>query len=252
MNKLLTSAEMREADEYTMNKRGVPSQTLMERAGKALAEKAIKMLGGGRALCVCGGGNNGGDGFVCARLLMQAGYAVELVCIAERFSADCQAVMEKFRFAGGMVETTFPDKEYALIIDCLLGTGLKSGLSVEYANAIAKINEYKKRGASVLSADIPSGVNGDNGRVEKIAVRADATLCIGEIKAGVYLGGGIDYAGEISRADIGINLPKTSYAELTEKADVVKLLPKRKRNSHKGSYGKAASVAGSSAYTGAA
>ena len=252
MNKLLTSAEMREADEYTMNKREVPSQTLMERAGKALAEKAIKMLGGGRALCVCGGGNNGGDGFVCARLLMQAGYTVELVCIAERFSADCQTVMEKFRFAGGMVETTFPDEEYALIIDCLLGTGLKSGLSVEYANAIAKINEYKKRGASVLSADIPSGVNGDNGRVEKIAVRADATLCIGEIKAGVYLGSGIDHAGEISRADIGIALPKTSYAELTEKADVVKLLPKRKRNSHKGSYGKAAIVAGSSAYTGAA
>ncbi|MBQ7923675.1 MAG: NAD(P)H-hydrate dehydratase [Clostridia bacterium] len=252
MTKILTGLQMRGADEYTTRVLGGASQTLMERAGNALAKKAVEMTKNGRVLCVCGGGNNGGDGFICARLLKNAGYETDVVCVANRFSPDCQVALDKFRSAGGVTERDFPSNDYALVIDCLLGTGFKGELSEVYKNAIGKINGYKKAGAKVLSADIPSGVNGDNGEVGAIAVLADATVCMGEYKSGVFLGDGVDYAGEIVRADIGISLPEESYALLTDKADVAALLSRRKRNTHKGSYGKAAIVAGCAEYTGAA
>ena len=102
----------------------------------------------------------------------------------------------------------------------------------------------------IISADIPTGVNGDNGAVETVAVQADITLCIGEIKAGVYLGEGINYAGEVRRADIGIKRIE-NYAEIIDMESVKTLLPKRKRNTHKGNYGKAALVVGSREYSGA-
>ena len=115
------------------------------------------------------------------------------------------------------------------------------------------INTLKKRGVRVLSADIPSGVNGENGLVEGVAIEADKTLCIGEVKAGVLFGDGIDHAGEIKRADIGIELPAgETYAVLSDREVVKAILPKRKRNTHKGSFGRAAIVAGSVEYTGAA
>lgn len=242
---------MREADGYTINGLGTESQTLMERAGKALFEKALQIVGNGNALCVCGGGNNGGDGFICARLLRASGIETDVVCVAERFSADGQTAMGKYLSCGGVLLKEFPNKAYSLVIDCLLGTGFKGELSGVYKNAIERINGYKTQGAKVLSADIPSGVNGDNGRVSAVSVNADYTVCLGEYKAGVFLGDGIDCAGEISRADIGISLLNDNYAQLIDKEYVKALLPKRKRNSHKGSYGKAAIVAGSLAYTGA-
>ena len=252
MKRVLTNAQMREADEYTIRHKGVESELLMERAGRALADSAEKILQNGKVLCVCGGGNNGGDGFICARLLSGRGYEVDVVCIANRFSLDCSVAKEKYVNAGGRVFDGFLDKEYSLVIDCLLGTGFHGSIEGDYAIAVQKINEYKINGAKVLSADIPSGVNGDNGRVETLAVCADATLCLGEYKAGVFLDDGIDYAGKAERADIGIEMPNNgTYATLIEKTDVAKLLPKRKRNTHKGSYGKTAIVGGSVEYTGA-
>ncbi|MBE7084975.1 MAG: NAD(P)H-hydrate dehydratase [Clostridiales bacterium] len=252
MKRVLTSVQMREADRYTIEEKGVGAETLMERAGRALADCAESLINGGGVLCVCGGGNNGGDGFVCARILLARGYEVNTVCIATRFSADCENAKGKYLSAGGKLLNDFSDKKYALVIDCLLGTGFHGAISDEYAIAVQKINDYKSSGAKVLSADIPSGVNGDNGEVETLAVCADTTLCIGEYKAGVFLGDGIDYAGEALRADIGIAmLDGVKYVALTEREDVAKLLPKRKRNTHKGSYGKTAIVGGSIEYTGA-
>ncbi len=248
---LLDNAQMREADEYTIKTLGVPSLDLMERAGEALARRVEKLAPTGKILCVCGGGNNGGDGFVCARALRARGREVCAVCFAERKSADCETNYEKFLAVGGEVVSAFPQEEFALIVDCLLGTGFKGELREEYASAVEQINGYKARGAKVISADIPSGVQG-NGRVIGTAVVADETLCIGEYKAGAFLNDGIDYAGKVLREDIGIKLPKNGYAVLTEKQDIEKLLPRRKRNTHKGNYGRAAIVGGSISYTGAA
>ncbi len=249
---LLTSKQMRAADAYTIMEKGVPSLLLMERAGAVLAEAAVKLAPEGKIVCLCGGGNNGGDGFVCARLLKGNGREVVAVCTAEGFSADCRVNMEKWTAEGGETLADIPE-DCALLVDCLYGTGFHGVLSDKDECLVSKAILLKKQGCKILSADIPSGINGDNGCAEGVAIFADKTLCIGELKTGVFLGDGIDHAGEISRADIGICLPdKEEYAVLVNREIMEKCLPKRKRNSHKGTYGKAAIVAGSFDYTGAA
>ena len=254
MRYVLTNAQMRAADGFTINELKVPSLTLMERAGAALAAEAERMCpAGGDVLCVCGGGNNGGDGFVCARLLLQKGISVAVLCTAEKFSAECKRNKEEFEKSGGEVYSVFPRRRFSLVVDCLFGTGFSGELRGKDAVAADYINAS---GAKVLSADIPSGVSGNSGIAAEKAVRADKTLCIGEYKAGVFLGDGIDLSGERGRADIGISLPELSdgqsYAFLVGREEVAALLPKRNRNSHKGTYGRVAVVAGSEAYTGAA
>ncbi len=251
MKYLLTNEQMRRADERAIKKLHIPSLTLMERAGRALADEGERLAPTGEALCLCGGGNNGGDGFVCARLLKERGRPVDVVCIAEKYSADCKENRERWRSLG-VVYTEIPDKKYALVVDCLFGTGFHGSLEGEEAALVLACNRLKKEGAKVLSADIPSGVNGNDGRVEGVAVCADVTLCIGERKIGAYLGDGIDYTGVVRRADIGIPLPEEKYPILADRSLIRSLLPTRKRNSHKGSYGRAAIVAGSEEYTGAA
>lgn len=249
---ILTNRQMREADEYTIKTLGVPSLLLMERAGIALADEAETLSQSGKICCVCGGGNNGGDGFVCARVLRARGREVEVVFYAEKQSDDCRVNMEKWTVAGGKILSKLPEN-CDLIVDCLYGTGFRGSLLDADVGMVNEINTLKKRGVRVLSADIPSGVNGENGLVEGVAIEADKTLCIGELKAGVLFGDGIDHAGEIKRADIGIELPAgETYAVLSDREGVKAILPKRKRNTHKGSFGRAAIVAGSVEYTGAA
>lgn len=255
MNYILDNAQMREADRFTIESLKVPSLLLMERAGAALAEEADRMCPeSGDVAVVCGGGNNGGDGFVCARILLQKGRDVSVICAAEKFTAECRKNKEEFEKLGGDVCSVFPRKRFALVVDCLFGTGFKGELDGKNGAAADFINSA---GMKVLSADIPSGVSGDNGIAAKRAVKADKTLCIGEYKAGVFLADGMDHSGKILRADIGIALPHldkadSPYAFLIGREEVSRLLPERKRNSHKGTYGKAAIVAGSLKYAGAA
>ncbi len=254
MRYILTNAQMRAADKFTIENLGVPSLLLMERAGAALAEEAQKLCPDGGILCVCGGGNNGGDGFVCARILLQKGRDAAVFCAAEKFSEECRKNKEEFEKLGGEIYAVFPRKRFALMVDCLFGTGFSGELEGKNAAAADFINFS---GAKVLSADIPSGVSGDSGVAAKRAVQAHRTLCIGEYKAGVFLGDGIDLSGERARTDIGIALPGLGnegdgYAFLVGRKEAAALLPPRKRNTHKGTYGKTAIVAGSAKYTGAA
>lgn len=257
MVKILTNKQMREADCYTIKNCAIPSLVLMERAGEALAdavEEALDLRGKKirvRVLCVCGGGNNGGDGFVCARILRERGVDTDVVFFAPKMSEDCRVNYDKYCASGGKILAEIPQFGYAVAVDCLLGTGFKGALSQPLREAVFGMNALKEKGAYILSADIPTGVDGDSGKVQDVAVEADKTLCIGEIKAGVYLNDGIDYSGKVVCRDIGVVLPEENYAELTDKADVAKLLPKRKRNTHKGNYGKAGLVVASEAYSGA-
>ncbi len=248
---ILTNEQMRAADKYTIESLGVPSLLLMERAGIALADEAEKLAPQGKIICVCGGGNNGGDGFVCARVLKERGRETCAVFYAEKISTDCRVNMEKWILSGGEIVREVPS-DVALIVDCLYGTGFHGSLLSADMGTANRINFLKKQGVKVLSADIPSGISGKNGQAEGVAVEADVTLCIGEIKTGVLFGDGIDHAGKVKRADIGIVLPTENYATLTDRKKAATLLPKRKRNSHKGTYGKAAIVGGSVDYTGAA
>lgn len=248
---VLTGEEMREADFYTIETCGVSALELMERAGCALADAADRLAPTGKILCVCGGGNNGGDGFVCARVLSARGRETDALCIAEKFSDGCAENKARFLDVGGRILTEFSSEDYALVVDCMFGTGFKGGLQGEYEKLARQINRARELGFKVLAADIPSGISGEDGFAPTSAVRADQTLCIGEIKTGVLQNDGIDFAGEILRADIGIRLPKADYAILSDKNSARTALPPRKRNAHKGIYGRAAIVGGCAAYTGA-
>ncbi len=252
MKYVLTNEQMRAADEYTITEKGMPSSVLMGGAGNSLAHEVETLQKEGAVLIVCGGGNNGGDGFVCARVLRSGKRTVDVLCVAEKFSHDGEAQKRKWLALGGEILTEIPDKKYAVVVDCLFGTGFHGQIKGKEEKLVLAIRRLQEGGAKVLSADIPSGVNGENGVATGLAVRADTTLCFGELKTGVLLCDGIDLSGEVKRADIGIHLPEKNYARLMDNELANTLLPKRKKNSHKGSYGRAAIVAGSESYTGAA
>ncbi len=256
MKYVLTGAEMREADRYTVERLGAPSLYLMEKAGEALAEEAETLAPRGKIVCVCGGGNNGGDGFVCARMLLKRERDVEVVFFADKSSPECEINRSEFEMLGGRIVRELPDGKISLVVDCLFGTGFHGELAESYERIVEAVNALREKGTRVLAADIPSGVNGDHGGAARTAVRADVTLCFGELKTGVLSGDGPDFSGEVKRADIGIKLPRLeeddyAYAFLADGEYVSRLLPKRKRNSHKGTYGKTAIVGGSARYSGA-
>lgn len=246
MQKVLTVAQMRAADFYTINELKIPSQTLMRRAGVAIANEIATVadkIHANKILVVCGTGNNGGDGYLCAQELKTRGYNVAVYAMDGNLSADC--AREKAAYSGGYTEEISAD----IIVDCLFGTGLCRTVSGKYAEVIEKINGS---GAYIISADIPSGLNGDNGLVEGCAVRADVTVAIAEYKTGYFLNDGPDFCGKVVKKDIGITCPEDTYAQIFDDCDIMKFYPKRKRNSHKGTYGTAQLIAGSEKYIGAA
>lgn len=240
-----SNAQMRKADGQTIEN-GTPSLTLMERAGAALAESLItaaEKLQVNELLLVCGGGNNGGDGFVAARLLLEKGYQVSVLCLAERFSPDCSAVKQRYL---GEVTAKIPRRRYRLIADCLFGTGLTRAPEGKDAALISFINS----GDYVVSADIPSGL-GENGIAYEACVTADETVCMGQLKNCLLLADGADVSGRITVADIGIETDEAG-AEVWEDRDAAALFPKKKSNVHKGTFGSACILACGALYSGAA
>lgn len=240
-----SNQQMRRFDEAAIAA-GTPALMLMERAGKALAQavsEACHCLGAGDALFVCGGGNNGGDGFVAARILHEAGEEVAVLCLAQKFSPDCAAVKAQYK---GELLGRIPRRRYALIVDCLFGTGLARPVGGESAALVDFINGS---GAYVIACDLPSGLM-EGGIAGETCVRADETVTMGQLKQALLLSDGADVAGKISVADIGIPAAENG-AEVWENADVKAFFPRRRSNTHKGSYGTACILAGG-AYSGAA
>ena len=140
MKAVLSCAEMRAADAYTIEQCGVPSQALMERAGRAIAEEAESLLnarGGRRVLAVCGGGNNGGDGWCAARILSLRGFETAVWPLAEPASPDCAAQRALYR--GEVIGGIPPETD--LIIDAIFGTGFRGAPAGVYADAAARIEQ---------------------------------------------------------------------------------------------------------------
>jgi NAD(P)H-hydrate epimerase len=242
---VLTNEQMRQSDAYTINQLGVESRVLMERAGSAIADQVVKYLNGQNdksILVVCGVGNNGGDGYVCARVLLSLGYNVMVYALEGKFSTDCSE--QKQRYTGQYSDKICGD----IIVDCVFGTGLSRQVTGIFEQTINQINESH---AYVISADIPSGLNGDNGLIMGTAVKADLTVAIAHRKFGMFLGEGLDCCGQIVCVDIGIDAVQVG-ARIYERKDIVQFYPKRKRNTHKGTYGSANIVAGSDKYRGVA
>ncbi|MDE6667041.1 MAG: NAD(P)H-hydrate dehydratase [Clostridia bacterium] len=248
MEIVLSNAQMRLSDAYTIEKNDVSSAELMHRAGVAIAaeaENTAKTLKTDEILVICGTGNNGGDGFVCAEELRSRGFNVAVYALEGKLSADCQR--EKLAYKGRYLRHIWG----AIIIDCIFGTGLDRNIAGEIYTLIEEINSF---GAFVISADIPSGLSGDNGKVMGIAVNANKTVAIAEYKLGHFLNDGLDFCGEVVKKDIGICVPQEAqcYTQIYSDEDVEKFFAERKRNSHKGTFGTVNLIAGSKKYIGAA
>ncbi len=245
MQYYLTIEQMRAADELTIRS-GFPKATLMRRAGCAIAEEvydAAQTLGVKDVLVVCGTGNNGGDGYVCANELLSRGLNVKVYAVEGKMTADCSR--EKKRYKGEYSQRIAGK----IIVDCIFGTGLSRAVESGYANVIKKINASN---AYVISADMPSGLCGDTGAVMGVAVKADMTVAIAYPKLGCVMGDGLDYCGKLVVKDIKIKAQDGVCASAYDEEDVAALFPARKHNTNKGSYGTACLVAGSENFPGAA
>ncbi|MBS0241439.1 MAG: NAD(P)H-hydrate dehydratase [Proteobacteria bacterium] len=183
---------------------GVPSLTLMENAGLAVAGEAMRMVAAGSRIAVlCGPGNNGGDGFVVARLLAESGFDVELASVLPAASLKGDAAIMARRWAGptrslGEIRIA----EAALVVDALYGAGLSRAIEGEAATAIARVNAAS---AMVLAVDVPSGLDGSTGAaVGNAVIRADRTVTFFRRKPGHVLLPGRELCGTTILADIGI------------------------------------------------
>jgi ADP-dependent NAD(P)H-hydrate dehydratase / NAD(P)H-hydrate epimerase len=249
----LDAEEMRATDAWAINDRGVPSLELMETAGRAVAEAAAEVAGAGRAVVVCGKGNNGGDGLVTARVLREMGYEVDALLLApgEQLSEDARANLERFDGARHVGPADLPGAldGSAVIVDAIFGTGFAGSPRDPAGAAIDAINDAD---SPVVATDIPSGVNASTGEVEGRAVDADLTVTFHAPKLGHWISPGKLQAGELRVAPIGI--PEGSPVGASDgliSTRVLALAPHRAAGSTKFSSGQVVVVGGSRGLTGA-
>ncbi|KAF0241092.1 MAG: carbohydrate [Planctomycetota bacterium] len=200
---------MRALEKRAIEEAGIPAAVLMENAGRAVAEEALRMSPAGLVVVVCGRGNNGGDGFVAARHLDIGGAAVRVVAIdPARLEGDALANYRALRFSGADVRSigaAWIDEfksalsGAALVVDALIGTGLSGELREPWPAIVAAVNDC---GAPVLAVDIPSGLDGDTGDPLGAAIRASRTVTFHAAKAGFEKGR--EFTGEVVVAGIGI------------------------------------------------
>ncbi len=265
--KLVTSEEMRRIDKKAIEEIGIPSIVLMENAGLKVADAIERKYGplkGKYVYIFAGSGNNGGDGMVVARHLFNQKVKAKIFLLAEKKNikgdaATNLAITEKMGIP--MREITSPafveslEKELAkadIVVDALLGTGAEGAPRGLMKKIIDLINKHSK---NTVAVDIPTGVDADTGEVRGEAIKAEYTVSLAYPKRGLYLYPGMDYAGEIEIADIGIptGLEEDKInSELLTLAGISKKLFFRKPSSHKGSFGHLLVIAGSPGMTGAA
>ncbi|MFL5271273.1 MAG: NAD(P)H-hydrate dehydratase [Anaeromyxobacteraceae bacterium] len=261
--RLASAAEMRAIDRAAIETCGVPGLVLMERAGAAVAAAARALVAPGReVVAVCGAGNNGGDGYVAARLLRAAGVAARAVALAPRAAlrGDALAAREAAEAAGVPISDAGPEAigaaEGDVVVDALLGTGLSRAPEGAYAAAIRRVEALRARGARVVAVDVPSGLSADTGRPLGACVRADVTVTFAFQKRGLVLHPGPAYAGDVRVVDIGIPAEAAARVpvacELLAEDEARALVPARDAEAHKGDAGRVVVVAGSPGKSGAA
>ncbi|MGN1003958.1 MAG: NAD(P)H-hydrate dehydratase [Oscillospiraceae bacterium] len=286
---LYTAAQMKEIDRVAIQERGIPSTLLMERAAKALVQEVLALPFPQKkknrtlvwsvkdgcmpsaeeqakseaefwakqqrsAVVFCGPGNNGGDGVASARFLLREGWKVKCVLVGkrEKMTDDCREMERRLIEAGGILEDFDPEKwaEYSnfdVAIDALFGVGLNSDLRPDALEAVRMMKSTQW----VVSADVPSGIHADTGEVLGRAVQADVTVTFSAGKPGLYVGQGAVHSGRVVVADIGI--PRDLMDRDASTTSVVDRprLPRRRRDAHKGNFGRLFILAGSVGYTGA-
>jgi hydroxyethylthiazole kinase-like uncharacterized protein yjeF len=263
--KLVTASEMQELDRRAIQDLGIPSLVLMENAGRTTYQILRREFPGlqGEVAVVAGRGNNGGDGFVVARYLANAGLPVAVFLLGprDRVSGDAKVNLEILAPLGVAVKEILTEADLnpalrrlgraALIVDALLGTGLNSPVKGLMAALIDGLNQL---GTPVLAVDIPTGLSADTGEVLGVALKAQVTATYGWPKVGQILPPGRDYVGRLWQVDISIpaSFVREVRRELAEAGDLRTLLPPRPFASHKGTFGHLVVLAGSEGKTGAA
>ena len=265
MMKIVNSNSAKKLDEDAQ-KLGISGMILMERAALSTAEfikdRLLTADKDKKVIAICGSGNNGGDGIACARILYEWGFNVEIFVVGkeERFTGQTRAQVDLAVNSEADLKIVEPselitdrdDFKNIIIIDAIFGVGFKGRLEGD----LEKLARYLNMFNSVkVAIDIPSGVNGSNGRVESTAIKCDYTITFGVNKTGIAVYPGKDYAGEVIVADIGF--PKKALELVScntftfDETDIEYFLPKRKEYSNKGDFGKVLVIAGSEEMCGA-
>jgi hydroxyethylthiazole kinase-like uncharacterized protein yjeF len=256
---LYSAAQTRQLDQIAIGHHGIAGYTLMQRAGEAAFQVLRRHWPRARRIAlVCGPGNNGGDGYVVARLAQAAGLQVQVLVLGDpaRLRGDARTARDAARDAGvtmhGFEAAHLHDSE--VIVDALFGTGLERNVENEWRGAVETMNAAVD--TPVLAIDIPSGLHADAGRVLGVAVRAQVTVTFIGLKTGLLTGHGRDYTGELVFNDLGV--PAEVYAQVDAVARrlsahaLTGLLPRRQRSLHKGQAGHVGVIGGSEGMAGAA
>lgn len=253
MRRIVKGSAMRAMDAYTIEKLGIPSLLLMERAAMAAADVMEKEdLLRGKVLVIAGNGNNGGDGIALARILSNKGFTADIYMPFEgrSVSKDCQKQIDMAKSYGLTFFSVCSMEGYSCIVDALFGVGLNRSLDERTIELVEKINACK---LPVLAIDIPSGLCADRGIVLGAAVRAKVTVTFQFEKTGLFLASGSLYAGKVIAAPIGIEDPLTDKEEIfCLDKEVLGLLPETTESGNKGTFGKLLVIAGSAKMGGAA
>ncbi len=250
--KLYSAEQAREIDLLAQTETKITGFQLMNKAATAILSVIRRQYPLVKNITVvCGAGNNAGDGYLLAKLAIQANYTVTLIAIAgpEQLSGDAALALQAYLQAGGVISAK--DKlEHAsdLIVDALLGTGLNRLVSGSYAEIIQQINDIA---VPVLAIDIPSGLNANTGNIMGCAIQADKTITFIVYKKGLFTGLAADYCGQVIFADLDIrSVLIERLVSDTFLIDTISL-PLRKRTAHKGNFGHVLAIGGEYGYAGA-
>ncbi|MCH1983394.1 NAD(P)H-hydrate dehydratase [Ruminococcus sp. OA3] len=247
MRRVVTTRQMKEADEYTIRKMGIPSLVLMERAALACVEVLEREFPLEQVLILCGTGNNGGDGIAIGRILHLAGYDVS-ICLtgSDAHRSEENKTQKEIAENYGTTFVNNPDPaEYTTIVDSVFGIGLSRKLSPQYCTLFQKVNASC---AKVLAVDIPSGIHGNTAEILGAAIRADVTVTFAFAKPGLLMYPGADFAGRLKVCDIGIyEVENTVYQPDIHQIDKKDRSWMKRRNpgGNKGTFGKILLIAGS-------
>ncbi len=254
---LYRSKQVTKMDRFAIEQLEIPGNVLMERAGESAFNKCRENWPDAKTMVVlCGIGNNGGDGYVVARLAMEAGIKTTVLQLGDsnKLHGDAFAASQRL-FSVGIEPETFQNQNlshYDVIVDALLGTGLRDEVTGIWKQAISTIN-YSN--AAVLALDIPSGLNGDTGIPMGEAVIADCTISFIGMKQGLVTGYAADYCGELAFDDL--NIPEAVYNQFEPSAvrlkyhKLINRLHVREQTVHKGDFGHVVVIGGDEGYTGA-
>jgi NAD(P)H-hydrate epimerase len=254
---LYTAAQVRALDRNAIEAAGIPSFTLMTRAGVAALGVLRKAWPTARRILVaCGSGNNGGDGYVLARLAKGESLDVSVATLTgpERLKGDARRAFDECRAAGVPIGSPDPGvlKGADVIVDALFGTGLDRPLDAVTCALVGHINSS---GQPVLAIDVPSGLHADTGAVMGAAVRATRTVSFIGLKLGCFLGEGPNVTGTLEFAPLDVPAAPAELRRPTvERVDrdlIARVLPRRARTAHKGNFGHVLIVGGNEGMAGA-